>query len=126
MTWIDNIPTFKATATLAARRFVKIDTGATDSSPAGVKYAGATGIPHGISQYEAATNDLLAVKTLNYRVQELEVTISTGIVVGTTLYPGANGVGTDHQATNASAVAIALQAAAASGDHIQVLLLGKF
>lgn len=126
MSWIDNVPTFKAAATLAARRFVKIDTSATDSSPAKVKYAGATGIPHGISQYEAATNDLLAVKTLNYRVQELEVTISTAIVVGTTLYPITGGMGTDHQTTNASAVAMALQQAAASGDHIQVLMLGKF
>ena len=124
--YIDTVPTFKAAGTLAARRFVKIDTSATDSSPAKVKYAGATGIPQGVSQYAADTNDLLAVKTLNYRVQELEVTISTAVVVGTTLYPGADGVGTDHQATNASAVAVALQAASASGDHIQVLLLGKF
>jgi len=124
--WNDSVPTFKATGTLAAKRLVKIDTAATDSSPAKVKYAGATGIPHGISQYEAATNELLAVKTLNYRVQEVEVTISTAIVVGTTLYPLASGIGSDHQTTNASAVAVALQQAGASGDIIQVLMLGKF
>ena len=126
MSWIDSVPTFKAAATLAAKRFVKIDTSATDSAPAKVKYAGSTGIPHGISQYEAATNDLLAVKTLNYRVQEVEVTISTAIVVGTTIYPLDNGLGGDHQVTNASAVAVALQQAGASGDIIQVLMLGKF
>ena len=126
MSWIDNVPTFKCKTTLAARRFVKIDTGVTDSVPATVKYAGATGIPHGISQYEGATADLLAVKTLNYRVQELEVTISTAIVVGTTIYPMANGIGTDHKTTNATAVAVALQQAGASGDHIQVLLLGRW
>ena len=125
MSWIDNVPTFKAKTTLAARRLVKIDTGVTDSVPATVKYAGATGIPHGISQYEGATADLLAVKTLNYRVQELEVTISTAIVVGTTIYPMADGIGTDHKTTNATSVAVALQQAGASGDHIQVLLLGR-
>jgi hypothetical protein len=124
MSWIDNVPTFKAKTTLAARRLVKIDTAVTDSVPATVKYAGATGIPHGVSQYAVATSELLAVKTLNYRVQELEVTISTAIVVGTTVYPMASGIGTDHKTTNATAVAVALQQAAASGDHIQVLMLG--
>jgi hypothetical protein len=126
MSFIDSVPTFKAAATLAARRFVKIATAVTVSVPASIKYAGPTGIPHGITQYEGATGDLMAIKTLNFRVQELEVTISTAVTVGTTLYPFTGGLGSDHQTTNASAVAIALQTAAASGDHIQVLLLGKF
>jgi hypothetical protein len=126
MSWIDNVPTFKAAVPLAARRFVKIATAVTDSIPASVKYAGATGIPHGITQYAGITGDLLAVKTLEYRVQELEVTISTAIVVGTTIYPMANGIGTDHKTTNATSVAVSLQQAGASGDHIQVLLLGRY
>lgn len=122
---IDGIPTFQATSTLQARRMVKINTSATDVSPAKVKVCGATGIPHGVSQYAAATSEFLAVEPFPFKTgtYEVEVTISTAINVGTTLYCAAAGVLSDHQTTNAYAVAIAVQQAAASGDHIQIMPL---
>jgi hypothetical protein len=120
--FIDNVPTFTAATALEARRLVKINTGATDVAPAQVKYCGATGMPDGVSMYAVASGVDLAVEPFPGKLgtYEVEVTISTSIVVGTTLYPGASGILTDHQTTNAYAVAMAVQKAAASGDHIQV------
>jgi len=118
------IPTFKAAATIAARRMVKIDTTATDSKPAKIVICGATGIPHGVSISAGATNDLIAVDLFPWGkngTYEVEVTISTAINVGTALYCGALGKLTEHAATNSYLVAIAVQQAVADNDHIQVI-----
>jgi hypothetical protein len=123
--FIEGVPTFTASTALLARRLVKINTGATDVAPAQIAYCGATGIPQGITKYSGASGDKIAVDLFPQKegTFEVEVTISTEIVVGTTLYPMAAGILTDHQTTNAYAVAMAIQKAAASGDHIQVIHL---
>jgi len=123
--FIDGCPSFTAAAALEARRMIKIDTTATDVSPAKIKYCGATGLPQGVTKYAGATSDLIAVELFpqKHGTYEVEVTISTAINVGTTLYAAASGVLSDHQTTNAYAVAMAVQQAAASGDHIQVIPL---
>jgi hypothetical protein len=123
--FIDGVPSFTASTALEARRMVKIDTGVTGAAPAQVKYCGATGIPQGISKFSGASGDLIAVDLFPQKegTFEVEVTISTAIVVGTTLYCLDSGLLGDHQTTNAYAVAMALQVAAASGDHIQVMHL---
>ena len=121
--FIDGVPSFTASTALEAKRLVKIDTGVTNVAPAQVKYCGITGIPQGISKVSGASGDLIAVDLFPQKegTYEVEVTISTAIVVGTTLYPLASGILTDHYTTNAYAVAMAIQVAAASGDHIQIL-----
>jgi hypothetical protein len=123
--FIDGVPTFLASSALAARRLVKINTGVTDTALARVKYCGATGIPQGITKYSGASGDKVAIDLFPQKegTFEIEVTISTAIVIGTTLYPMAAGILTDHQTTNAYAVAMAIQFAVASGDHIQVIHL---
>ena len=123
--FIDGVPTFTAATALEARRMVKINTAATDVAPAQVKYCGATGIPQAISLYAVASGDRVSVDLFPQKegTFEVEVTISTAINVGTTLYCAASGKLSDHQATNAYAVAMAVQQAAASNDHIQVLPL---
>lgn len=123
--FINGVPTFMASSALLARRLVKINTGVTDQAPARVKYCGATGIPQGITQYSGASGDKMGIDLFPQKegTFEVEVTISTSIVVGTTLYPMAAGILTDHQTTNAYAVAMAIQKAVASGDHIQVIHL---
>jgi len=105
---------------------VKIDTGVTDTVPPTIVYCGVTGIPHGVTQYSRVTDEKIAVDMFPFGLAayEVEVTISTAIVVGTTLYCAASGRLTDHATTNAYGVAIAFQQAAASGDHIAVVPLG--
>ena len=120
--FIDGVPTFTAATALEAKRMVKWNTAATQSVPAQVKYCGATGIPTGVSQVAVANGEKLAISLFPQKegLFEVEVTISTAINVGTTLYCAAAGKLSDHQATNAYAVAKAMQQAAASGDHIAV------
>jgi hypothetical protein len=123
--FIDGVPSFTASTALEARRLVKIDTGVTGEAPAQIKYCGVTGIPQAITQYSGASGDLIAVDLFPQKegMFEVEVTISTAIVCGTTLYPLASGILTDHYTTNAYAVAVAIQVAAASGDHIGIIPL---
>jgi hypothetical protein len=123
--FIDGVPTFTAATALEARRMVKINTGATDVAPAQIKYCGATGIPQAVTQYSLASGEKGAVDLFPQKegTFEVEVTISTAINVGTTLYAAASGKLSDHQTTNSYAVAMAIQQAAASNDHIQVLPL---
>ena len=123
--FIDGVPTFTAATALEARRMVKINTGATDVAPAQIKYCGVTGIPHAVTKYSGASGDKIAVDLFPQKegTFEVEVTISTAINVGTSLYAAASGKLTDHHTTNAYALAIAIQQAAASNDHIQVLPL---
>jgi len=117
------IPTFTAATALEARRMVKINTAATDVKPAQVKYCGITGIPHAVTRQAVDIAEKVAVDLFPGRngTYEVEVTISTAINVGTALYCAAAGMLTDHAATNAYAVARAVQQAAASGDHIEVI-----
>lgn len=124
--FIKDVPTMKAGAPILARRMVKMKTSVTASVPPTVVYCGVTGIPHGVSQYSKVTDEMIAIDMFPFSlaVYEVEVTISTAINVGTTLYCAANGMLTDHKTTNAYGVAIAWQQAAASGDHIGVIPLG--
>jgi hypothetical protein len=124
--FIKDVPTFIAGEPLAARRMAKINTGVTDTVPPTIVYCGVTGIPHMVTQYSKVTNEKIACDMFPFSlaVYEVEVTISTAIVVGTALYMAANGMLTDHKTTNAYGVAIAFQQAAASGDHIAVMPLG--
>ena len=126
--FIDGCPSFTASTALEARRMLKIDTGVTGAEPAQVKYCGATGIPQAVSKYSGASGDLIAVDLFPQKegTFEVEVTISTAIVVGTTLYTLDSGLLGDHQTTNSYAVATAIQVAAASGDHIQVIPVFTF
>lgn len=126
--FIDQVPTFKAGEPIAGRRMVKFKTTATDSVPPTVIICGATGIPHAVSEYSKVTNEMIACAMFpgDKAVYEVEVTISTAINVGTTLYTYASGRLSDHQTTNAYAVAIAFQQAAASGDHIGVVPVFTF
>jgi hypothetical protein len=102
---------------------IKIDTSATDVSPAKIKICGATGVPHGVSRMAGATNDMISVDLFPGKngTYEVEVTISTAINVGTALYCGASGKLTEHAATNSYLVAVAVQQAAADNDHVQVI-----
>jgi hypothetical protein len=117
------IPSFTAATALAARRMVKIDTSATDVSPAKITYCGATGIPHAVTRQAGAKDEKIAVDMFPGRngSYEVEVTISTAINVGTALYCGASGKLTEHAATNSYLVAIAVEQAAADNDHVQVI-----
>jgi len=118
-------PTFKVTpATMGARRLAKINTSATGAAPAKISICGVTGIPHCVTRMSGVTGDLISVDMFPFGrngTYEVEVTISTAINVGTALYCAAGGRLTDHATTNAYLVAVAVQQAAASGDHIQVI-----
>jgi hypothetical protein len=73
----------------------------------------------GVTEYSAATNDLVAVKQAGYGgTLEIEATVSSAINVGTSLYGAADGKVSD--ASSGSAQGVALQVASASGDHIEV------
>jgi hypothetical protein len=104
----------------------KINTGVTDTVPPTIVYCGVTGIPDMVTKYSKVTSEKIACDMFpgGLAVYEVEVTISTAIVVGTTLYCAASGKLTDHATTNAYAVAKAFQQAAASDDHIAVVPLG--
>ena len=111
--------TLKAGEALEAHRRVKIDTSATTSDPPSVIYSDAGEDYIGVTEFSAATNDLVTVKQ-GGAGQSLEITAKVGsaITPGTVLYGAADGKVSD--TSSGSAQAVALQTAAASGDNIEV------
>jgi hypothetical protein len=119
MSWKEGPLTLKANATLEAHRRVKIDTGASTADPPKVVYAGAGEDYIGVTEYSAATGDLVAVRQAGYGgTLEIRAKVDSAINVGTTLYGAANGQVSD--TSSGSAQGIALQVASASGDQIEV------
>lgn len=119
MSWREGPLTLKANATLEAHRRVKIDTSATTADPPKVVYAGAGEDMIGVTEHSAATGELVAVKQAGFGgTLEIYAKIGSAIAVGTTLYGAASGKISD--TSSGSAQGIALQAAAASGDQIEV------
>lgn len=116
----NGIKTFTANGAVYAGRRVKLSGGTTD--PPDVELAGAGEFAHGTALYDAADNELVAVK-LNSApgTHEVEVTVATAIAQGTNLYAAANGTMSD--TASGTQYAEALEAAAATGDHIEVLLI---
>lgn len=111
--------TFTAGEALEARRRVKVKAGTTTTPPE-VEYADAGEAPDGVTCYGVAAGDLVAVKLWNDAgTFEIEAAIGTAIAVNTTLYGAADGKVSD--TVSGTAQAKALQAAAATGDHIECL-----
>lgn len=119
MAWREGPLSLKAAETLEAHRRVKIDTSATTSDPPSVVYADAGEDMIGVTEHSAATNELVAVRQAGFGgTLEIEATVSSAINVGTSLYGAADGKVSD--ASSGSAQGVAMQVAAASGDHIEV------
>ena len=112
--------TMKAVEALEAKRRVKIDTSETTADPVKIKYADAGEDYIGVTEFAGATNDLIAVK-LNDAPGTLEVecVINSAINVGTTIYGAADGKISD--ASSGTAQGIALQKAAVSNEHIEIM-----
>jgi hypothetical protein len=111
---VEKIRTFTATAVaLAARIRVKHTAGA-----ATVEVAGAGEQHVGVTEYACAASSEVALKLLNFP-GSVEMTASKIIAVGATIYGAAAGKVSD--AAVGSAIGIALEAAGANGDIIEVL-----
>lgn len=123
MSFVNGIKTFYAGEALAARRRVKIDTSspATVTDPPEVVYADAGEDYIGVTEYAAASGELVAVKLVNAPgTFEICCDIGSAIARGTVLYGAADGKISD--TSSGSAQGIALQAGAADGDIIEVAL----
>ncbi len=123
MSWNEGAKAFIAGADIEARRRVKLKSGTTTTPPE-VVHAGAGEDFIGVSEYAVKSGQSLAVRLANSPgTQEVEATVTTAIAVGTTLYGAANGtLGDDDNGGAYTAQATALSAAAATGQHIEVLL----
>ena len=120
MSWNEGVKTFTAGADIEARRRVKLKSGTT-ATPPEVEHAGAGEDFIGVTEYAVKSGQSVAVRLKNSPgTFEVEATVGTAISIGTMLYGSANGTLSD--ATSGSAQATALEAAAASGQHIEVLL----
>jgi len=116
------IQTFYAGEALAAKRRVKINTSspATTTDPPEVVYSDAGEDYIGVTEYAAASGELVAVKLVNAPGSfEIECTVNSAIARGTTLYGAADGKVSD--ASSGTAQGISKVAAGASGDIIEVL-----
>lgn len=112
--------TFLAGAALVGNRRVKIASG-TITTPPQVVYAAAGEDYIGVTEYAAASGADVAVRLISAPgTYECEVTLSSAIARGTVLYGGANGTVSD--AAVGSAIGVALEAAAATGNIIEVAL----
>jgi len=124
MPWNEGIENFTAAENLAAHRRVKISTSSTNDSPAKIDYSDATQEWIGITEYSGSTNDLVSVRMRNFSgVVEAEVTVSSAIQSGTDLYGADDGKFSDATNGNTTAIAKAMQKAAASNEHIKLLLI---
>ncbi len=115
------IKTFIAGEDLAAYRRVRImtDSPATTTDPPEVVYADAAEDYIGVTEYAAADGDPVSVKLNCYPgTLEIECTVSSAIARGTVLYGAADGKISD--ASSGSAQGVAIEAADASGDVIEV------
>lgn len=120
MPYNEGIKAFIATSAIEARRRVKLTSGTTTTPPS-VEHAGAGEAYIGISEAAQGTaGEMVSVRLLNYPgTREVEVTVSSAIAIGTSLYGAASGCMSD--ASSGTAQAYAMEAADASGDHIEVL-----
>ena len=120
MPWNEGVKTFTAGADLEAKRRVKIATGTT-LIPPGVVHAGAGEAFIGVTEYAVKNGEPVAVRLKSDSGSfEVECAVGTAIAPGTALYGAADGRLSD--TISGEAQAIALQAAAASNEHIEVLL----
>lgn len=121
MPTVKEIKTFIAGEALAAHRRVRVmtDSPATVTDPPEVVYADAGEDYIGVTEYAAADGAEVACKLNNYPgTIEIECTVSSAIARGTVLYGAADGKISD--ASSGSAQGIAMEAAGASGDVIEV------
>ncbi len=107
--------TLTATAAIAAKRLVKLASGA-----AVVSTATGTDLPIGVNDYAVAAAGTASVKLLNAG-QSFEITASGAISVDDLVYGAAAGKIT--ATTGGPAIGIALEAATADGDIIEILPL---
>jgi hypothetical protein len=121
MGYTEGIKTFQAGEDLAAKRRVRImtDSPATTTDPPEVVYADAGEDFIGVTEYAASSGDLVAVK-LNSAPGTFECccTVNSAIARGTVLYGAADGKISD--ASSGTAQGIAMEAAGASNDIIEV------
>ena len=108
--------TFTAGEALANKRRVKIKSGTT-TSPIEVEYADAGEQHIGITEYAVASGELVAIK-LRTSEGTQEVTAAGAFAIGATLYGAADGKVDD--ASSGTAVSIAIEAATADGDIVEV------
>jgi len=121
MATVKEIKTFIAGEDLAAHRRVKVmtDSPATTTDPPEVVYADAGEDYIGVTEYAATDGNEVACKLNNYPgTIEMECTVDSAIARGTVLYGAADGKISD--ASSGSAQGIAVEAAGASGDVIEV------
>jgi hypothetical protein len=116
----NGIMTFKAAGTIYAARRVKFSGTASDPE---VALSGATGIDCGVAQYDAATDELVAVKLLTAPgTFEVELGAATAPAYGAILYPAASGKLTNHAATGLSIPTyVAVRKAASTGENLEVM-----
>ena len=117
MSWSE-FPTFTAGEALLHKRRVKIKSGTTTSPPqvayadSGEQHIGITG------NYSTASGDPVALQPLN-ATGTYEMTANEAFAVNATLYGGNSGTAQD--TSSGSAIALALEAATASGDIVEVM-----
>lgn len=112
------IKTFTAAGTIYQKRRVKLTSTATGNPK--VKLSGATGHDIGVAKVDAATGDLVAVDLLT-KPGTLEIYSATTCAYGGYLKRGASGKATT-TATEANAVFIAMEAASATGEIVEVMI----
>ncbi len=117
MSMNSGIKTFTSGEALEARRRVKIKSGTTTSPPE-VMYADAGEQHIGITEYAVATATLVAVR-MRASVGTQEATAAGAFSIGATLYGAADGKVDD--ASSGTAIGIALEAATADGDIVEVI-----
>lgn len=117
MSWNNGIATFKAGEALEAKRRVKIESGTTNDPPE-VVYADAGEDFIGVTEYQVADGDMVAVKMNSAPgIFEVECLVDSAIARGTVLYGGDDGVVTD--ASSGTAQGIAMEVGA-DNQHIRV------
>lgn len=112
--------TFTAAATITKNRRVKFTGTATDPK---VKLSGATGIDCGVALINAATGEMVSVKTLSAPgTFAITLGASTAPAYGAILYPAASGKLTNSAATGLSIPTyVAVRKAAATSEVIEAM-----
>lgn len=115
MSYNEGIRTFTASGAVTAHGRVKIATGTTTSPPQ-VALAGLGEAHIGVAEYAAADGETFAVKLRNNTV---EVVANEAISIGAVLYGASAGKVAD--TSSGTAFGIALEAATAGGDIIEMV-----
>ena len=117
MVW-SKFPTYTAAEALLPKRRVRLKAGTTTSPPQ-VVYADAAEVHVGITGNEStASGDPVSVQPIN-ATGTYEGTANEAFAVNATLYGGDNG--TFQDTSSGSALALAVEAATASGDVVQIM-----